>query len=293
MTKNEKIKTIVENLNVFRSRSDISREQISISLSHLASTLCDAHKESSPQELDAMYKKLVPDSFGSEKIILYKEMIKRPALHSKMRSEFAIGSDLTPAGAHAKISYVKNDLNQVAFELFSQKINSAKPIWETNFSQSCENVSNGNSEFCILPIESSSDGKLLGFYSMIEKYDLKIVSVCEVDDAQGEPVRYALISKSCPSFFDTRGDNEVVFEFSVLSQNCEFLPELLSAAEACGACAEKICFVPVKYDSNLFRYIMSFRLPSNDVLPLRAFLALSYHSYTPIGCYTDNNIKEN
>ena len=91
--------------------------------------------------------------------------------------------------------------------------------------------------------------------------------------------------------FDTH--NEIIFEFSVLSQECDFLKELISAVGECEASVEKISFVPIKYDSNLFRYILSLRLPSHNFLIFRAFLALTYHSYTPIGAYTDTNIKEN
>jgi len=293
MTKNEKLKTLIDNLNVFRSRTNISNEQIMLTLTHIASVLCDSLKDATPEDIDDAYKKLVPSAFGCEKIALYKEMAKLPSLHSKMKAAFSIGSDATPAGTHGKISYVKNDLNNIAFEFLSQRINNAKPVWESSFIQACESVSDGKSEFCILPIESSSDGKLFGFYSMIERYDLKIVAVCEVDDNQGESAKYALVAKCCPALFDSRNERELVFEFSLLSQNCDFLPELVSAANACDATAEKISFVPVKYDSNLRRYILSFRISSRDILPFKAFLALTYHSYTPIGCYTDNNIKEN
>ena len=288
MAKNEKLKTLVDNLNVFRSRSSISNEQIDITLSHIASMLCDTHKDASPEEIDAHYKRLVSDVYGAQKIILYKEMIKHPALLDKMKAVFSIGNDVTAAGSHGKISYVKNDLNNVAFELLTQKTNNVKPVWETSFVQACESVSDNKSEFCILPIESSSDGKLLGFYSMIERYELKIVSVCEVDDLQGETAKYALISKSCPASTDLLAKGDLNFEFSLLSQDCEFMSEIISAAKVCEAKLQTVCFAPVKYDSNLQRYILSFSIPSRELLPFKAFLALTYHSYTPIGCYKDN-----
>ena len=291
MAKNEKLKTLADNLNVFRSRTSIASEQTSLTLSHISSILCDSFKDATPEELDNEYKKLVPSAFGGDKIILYKEMASRPSLLAKMKENFSIGIDSTPAGAHGKISYVRNDLNTVAFDLLSERINNAKYVWEPSFVLSCESVSEGKSEFCILPIESSSDGKLFGFYSMMERYDLKIVSVCEVDDDRGETAKYALVAKSSAS--DIRSDGYLVFEFSLLSDDCDFLSELISAAKACDASTEKISFVPVKYDSNLLRYILSFKISSQNILPFKAFLALTYHSYTPIGCYIDKNIKEN
>ena len=103
MTKNEKLKTLIDNLNVFRSRSSISSEQKELTLSHISAILCDNLKDSTPDEIDQAFKKLVPDAFGGEKIILYKEMSTRPALSSRMKTSFAIGNDVTPAGAHGKI----------------------------------------------------------------------------------------------------------------------------------------------------------------------------------------------
>lgn len=290
MLKDERLKILSENIGVFTSRTDIPFEQRKLTLSHIASILCESYSNLSLKELDSIYKEITPDASGEEKILLYKEMSLHRNLNARMKEEFSIGSAETPAGAHGKIAFVKNDLNNTAFDFLSRSINNAKPIWVLSFASACESVVDGKSEFCLLPIENSSDGKLLGFYSMIERYDLKICTVCEVDDRQGETVSYALLARGCKELSKKSDGCELAFEFSLLSESCDFLTELLCASSACQASMEKVCFLPVQYDTRLKRYIFSFKVPSQELLPFNAFLALSYHSYTPIGYYIKNNI---
>ncbi len=289
MTKEEKLNILCENLSVLGSRSGIAEEERRLTLCHMVSEICsDSH--ASIEECTRLYKSLAPDVNGDEEIILYEHMLAVGKRYSEMKAEFSIGSlEGCPAGSHGKIACVKNNYNNLALEYFSQKINSSRPVFLQSFTAVCENVSLGESEFCILPIENMTEGKMPGFYSLIDRYELKICNACDIDDEHGNTVRYALLSKGCPEPPEKARNTPFLFEFSILAENGSFIGRLLSAADACGGILLNFDCSPVQYDSGLRRYLFGFVISGRDTLLLRCFLAQNYDYYTPIGFYPHKN----
>lgn len=293
MTKEERLNIHLENLSVFGKRSSLAKEARETALCHIVAELCaDVDTVSACEELPSLYKELVGRLSPVEEMLLYEEMARSPRLASAMRSAFAVGSlDSVEAGSHGRIACVKNDFNNYALEQLSYTVTNAKPRFVSSFLEACEAVSDGECEFCILPIENASDGRMLGFYSMIDRYELKICRACDVDDEQSGTVRYALLSKSCPEPTDKRKSEELIFEFSVISDDGAFMVDMLTAAEKCGALPISLDCSPLPYDSRLRRYLLSFRISAHGSLLLRAFLSNSYHNYTPLGLYPEPTAK--
>ncbi len=289
MTKEERLNILCNNLSVFGSRKQGADEERELTLRHIVFEICEGG-ELSLEDTAALYKRLVPDLEGHEEIILYQQLWSEGKRHSEMKLTFPIGSlEGTPAGSHGKIACVKNSYNNMALEYFSQKINSARPLFLPSFSAVCESVSLGECEFCILPIENMNEGKMLGFYSMIDRYELKICRVFDIEDDHGDVVRYALLSKSCPEPSERSLGTDYIFEFSVLAENGSFVKKLLSATESCGGMLLNFNCSPVQYDSGLRRYLFLIKLSGKSAMPLRCYLSLNYDYYTPIGLYPDIN----
>lgn len=293
MTKKERINIFIENLSIFNKRSELAAEARESALRHIVSELCaDADVMSACEELPSLFKELVGKLSPNEEILLYEEMTRSPRLASAMRIAFAVGSlDSAQAGSHGRIACVKNDFNNSALARLSYAVTNSKPRFVSSFLESCEAVTDGECEFCILPIENASDGRMLGFYSMIDRYELKICYACDIDDEQTGTVRYALLSRCCPEPAEKRKSEVFIFEFSVISDNGAFMSDMLAVAEKCGALPISIDCSPLPYDSRLKRYLLSFRTSAHSSLLLRAFLSSNYHNYTPIGLYPEPMAK--
>ena len=154
----------------------------------------------------------------------------------------------------------------------------------TAFSSACESVWDGESEFCILPLENAS-GKLLSFYSMVDRYELKIRMIYEVGNEDSQSVKYALLSRSCKWIPEKAKKQNYTFEFFILSESTDFLKDILEASAACSATLNGIDFTPVEYDSGLRRYLLSFDISGYNMLPFHAYLSLNHKTYVPLGFF--------
>ena len=295
MTKNERLNILFENLSVFQKRASLASEAREAALTHIVLELCPIDDNST--SIDALiksYRELNTELDGKDEILLFSHAARSHRLRAQMREAFAVGYyGATEAGSHGRIACVKNNFTISALEDFSQRITNAKPNFVSSFTDACESVLDGESEFCILPIENATDGRMLGFYSMIDRYELKICHTCDVEDDVSDTVIYALLGKGCPEPSEKVKSTEFIFEFSILASDCDFMKRLISASEKCGARLLTLDCSPVQYDSRLKRYILGFSLTGDASLLLRAFLSTNYHTYTPIGLYPKHTDTKN
>ncbi len=282
----DKINVLRENLRVLEDRCAISAEQRELVLREIARLICSQYVEAEPKDIRSAYLSSTDGIVGVEEIILYEEMLKVPTLSESIKHLIAIGSeDGTPAGTHGRIAYTKNKFNDLALQLFVETINNAKPLPVASNTDACESVISGKSEFCLLPIENTRDGKLFGFYSMLDRFELKICGVHTLDsDDDINSIKYALVAKSCKELGRRRLRTvEYIFEFSVVNPNGDFIESLLQVAKECGATLLSIDSRPIEYDPQLRKYIFCFLTDGNPVF--RMYPALNYHGYSPIGLY--------
>ncbi len=103
--------------------------------------------------------------------------------------------------ALGKVAYVQNSFSDSAYLTFSHKINHPRAAYFDSFSDVCEEVYNGICEYGILPILHSREGKLFRFYTLLEKYDLRVTLACDLSGTErdgGATTRYALIRRALP-----------------------------------------------------------------------------------------------
>ena len=281
---NGHIKILRENFEELSKKLNITTSQRELTVKCLADILLNASTDL--ETVLESFKEFLPDASPREEITFFSEL-SSSKLQSAIKSYVFIGSnESTPAGAHSKIAFVKNKYTDIAFEKFSSSVANAKPVYSTSFKESCESVASGSCEFCILPIANSTDGRLISFYTLLDRYDLKICEVFSIEDETAQSIYYARVGRSCkePSYRHSL-EQEFIFEFSILSSSADFTTPLLLAAEAAGARLISIDSIPIEYTSTLQSFFFSFSVSAKRMLPFRLFVAFSEQSSTPLGLY--------
>lgn len=137
--------------------------------------------------------------------------------------------------ARGTIVYQHSIYSDEAFLMFSRVLPSARASYADSFTGVCEQVFDGRCEYCILPLENTQDGKLVRFYGLIEKYELKITLTCKVTTSDN---RHSTVFGLCRRGLSLPQalvrDRSICFEF-IFWQEAEHmtLAKLLTAAEAC------------------------------------------------------------
>jgi prephenate dehydratase len=195
-----------------------------------------------------------------------------------------------------KIAYVKNKFTDAAYLKFAESIGTAKFSYFTSFEMACEEVYSGKCEFCILPIETSIDGKLFTFYSIIDKYELKITSLCTV--AHSDDQRHTTFALLRKSLFSTNilssVSSKIRFEIRIPQSPLGVSP-LQSIIQAATACDLQLCSMnsmPLTYRDNLMSHHAVFS--SNGTTELSTFLtyiALEFPQCYAVGAYYLHNKK--
>ena len=279
----------VENLREFNKRLEITTQQKEITLSELAKLYCENYSDTS--DILDILRETVTKLCAADEIIFLSELC-RSELSEKIKNMLFIGSsEPTLAGAHSKISYVKNRYNDLAFEHFSRSVANAKPDYALSFTECCENVFDGHCEFCILPVMNSKDGRLMSFYSLLDRYELKICETIELDsDDLSTTIKHARISRSCKEQKSRASKNQnYVFEFSIIDENTKFFSALFEAATKLDATLTSVDSLPIEYASGMQKFFFSFVLPQQNALAFRLFVALNHQTYTPLGIYKNND----
>lgn len=286
MSKNKNNDILYENIAFCSERIDLSQKQYRLCVTALAESLCN----NSDTDIDGIYKSfkdIMPNADGCAYAILFKHISDMyPHLYKCDAITSLLGmNEITQAGSHGRISFVRNRYNDMVYEKFSQIIRNTKFSYVTSFAQACEDVVNGNSEYSILPVENSSDGRLFGFYSLLDRYDLRICGVTELDtdDDTASDIRFALVGKTLPRRI--QNDSVCDFEFSIVREDEKKLIDLLSAASEFSSVPRKIDTLPLGYDHDLYRFYFTFRMPCSEAYALALYLSYEYPNYTPIGFY--------
>lgn len=198
--------------------------------------------------------------------------------------------------AIGRVAYIKNNYADAAYLTFSKSISSPRSLYLSSIQAVCEEVYSGACEYCILPIETDVDGKLMTFYSTIDKYELKIHSVCTVRYSDNQSfTKFALLKKSisgtgifsAPQAYLNKRILEV--KISQTSQNDSPLYDILKAADACSLKLLRIDSLPLSYNKELLGYYAVFSVNQADFKTFLIYLALEFPQSYVIGFYSSVN----
>lgn len=153
-----------------------------------------------------------------------------------------------PATAKGRIAYMSNAFADKAYIRFAEHMEGCRTAHFHSFVDACEEVRSGLCEYCILPLENTSDGKLVGFSRLIIKYRLRIVSVCDIQNragVSGSITRFALLCKADEEWYGneyltqalekiSREHTSHQIEILHTSPSAPSFSDLLAAADFCG-----------------------------------------------------------
>lgn len=193
-----------------------------------------------------------------------------------------------------RIAYQRNIFTDEAYLHFSPQIHAPKATYAGSFSGVCEQVYNGLCEYCILPLENSQDGKLLRFYDLIQKYELKIVLTCDVTASdKRQTTTFGLCKRSLqvPTTLLYGNRRNTCFEliFRQDSDDYPSLTDLLIAAQACSLKPIRVDCLPKSDDEIMigagYPFDISLDLENGDLRTFLLFLALDAPFCMPLGIY--------
>ena len=279
-----------KNLSIASDRLALAEEQKQLCASMLANELCLG--EGALDDLFFRFCSLANHPRETEKALFFRAYAAKNQKDRALSLEelFSL-NELPPAGSHGKIALVRNRHNETAYEHFSTLVIGARPSFVSDFSEACDLVYNGAVSYCILPVESSTSGRLTSFYAMLDRYELKICATMEIENEDtSESVRYALAGRSLPRPIPKA--KSCTLEFSLTREDGAHLADILSAISLLGAKPLRMDFLPLEYDHSFYRIFLSLRVAAKDAPALGLYLSICHPNYTPIGFYAVSYRKD-
>ena len=134
MTFEEKKTILCKNLYEFNKRQTLTKDQKLLTIAELARLYSSESFVHTNDILESLLK--LDDNLSACDEILFLSELCHSELRKKIKESLFIGStEPTLAGAHSKITYVKNKYNDLAFEHFSHSVSNAKPYYASSFSE--------------------------------------------------------------------------------------------------------------------------------------------------------------
>lgn len=189
-----------------------------------------------------------------------------------------------PASRPVTIScWMSNRLSEGAIDRFSSLFQAAKAVGVDSFSEVCERVAKQECDFGILPIENTTDGRLSSFYKMLDRHELKICAVCDVEDPESDSrTRLALVTSR---IIVLQGDLPSFIEFSFVSANAERRQELLSMSRSFEVSVVRYACAPLSYRNDGEMDTVTFEVKTERFLPFLIYLHLFFADANVIGFF--------
>ena len=284
---NKEITTVLKNISELSSRQmlTVDEKRMFCDLLGDISLRSSTGSEELRETLTTCTKHIFKNGGNDEDIVdLFYTAIKKSNLSLNDMMKDILSYDDFSSTDSAKIVYVKNNYSDSAYVRFSKVFKNPKVAYRSSFEEICEDVYNAVGDYCILPIENSNGGKLFSFYSLIDKYELKIFAVCDIYEANSEhSTRYALLSRKNIAHSETK--NSSYFEFSIISDSGYEPSDILLAAKKCSLRLFRIDTTRVPYDDSKFEFYHVFEAHGNSAIPFIMYLDFKYPQHKNIGYY--------
>ncbi len=223
------------------------------------------------------------------KILLCMELRKRiPSPETFWQDVFPAGEGLSEFSLN-RISYQKNSYTEKAFQCFSGLLSEAKAAYAHSFPSVCEDVYNGISEYCILPIENSTEGRLVSFTRLISQFDLKIAATCDVQSGEDKTTRFALLRRGF-SKWHSSDVHPMYCEISGTLSDSTQPEDLFSAARLCGLTLES-ADVKILKPSGTHSLHAAFLIGGGDLSAFLLYLTMECPTINTLGRYPNLTFK--
>lgn len=194
--------------------------------------------------------------------------------------------------AKGRVIYQRSNYADLAFRhFFKGQDSSAHALYTHSFSVVCEEVMRGNCEYCILPLENSSEGTMHSFFRLIDRYSLKIVASCDIPTEDGKKTtRFALLRRNLFPFFQPIDEN-TLFECVIPVTDSPSVSDLLLAAESFGL---KLCRIDTGIHMldivSTYALHLVFSADHGDLCAYLIYLAMQASDFEIIGLYNQQSL---
>ncbi len=185
------------------------------------------------------------------------------------------------------IAYQRSSYTDDAYLRFAKLIHAPRARYAHSFSALCEDVYNGFCEYCILPLESTSEGQLTGFSRLIDRYELKIAATCDIPANDGHrSTRFALLRRDAVPLTPKQEALDRFLEFSAPIHSGAEPSELLAAAALCGLALHRLdCRTPTEDERPERNMHYLFCINKGDLLAYLLYLCMEAPEHTLTGIY--------
>ena len=190
--------------------------------------------------------------------------------------------------ARGRIVYQRSSYADSAYLCFAPLLGTPRASYAHSFSAVCEEVYNGLSEFCILPLESSAEGQLNSFSRLIDRYELKTVATCDIPATDGmRSTRFALLRRDAVPLPIPEQIKNRFFECSAPLDTTPSPAQLLCAAQLCGLELYRVdSRMPLDTDELPVRRMhYVFRVERGELLAFLLYLSMEAPQCEPNGIY--------
>ena len=262
----------------------------SIILSLKPDTFCDSDKiiDKNAKDINSIYAALSL----RERLLICESISNAYIGGKKINYEMFLESDKhTPQDSSKdRIAYLKNSYNDAAYLQFANLLSSPCATYYDSIGNVCESVYNNTCQYCILPLETSTDGKLSSFYDLILKYGFTICAVYDLHLSDSSKyTRYGLISKGNDANVPTLKTKSKIKYLEFVFEH-DFYPsitDVLSASEFCSMKLRRIETLNILPNKNKTPLICPvFRVDTADINTFLTFMAIDCPSFKILGIYT-------
>ena len=233
-----------------------------------------------PAHLQGVVPSLCREIATRRRVILCMELRRLiPAMGSLWQDFFFPSEEPLSSFSFNRITYQRNSYTDQAYQQFSSLLSEARASYTHSFSSVCEEVYNGFSEYCILPVENSAEGRLSSFARLIARYELKLAATCDVRVGEDKVTRFALLRKSITRLH-TPTPLPLHFEFSCELSEELGAEELTRAAALCGLRCEQI---DLNREEQIIHVML--REGDGDLPAYLLYLAMEAPNAVPMGLY--------
>ncbi|MBE6652878.1 MAG: hypothetical protein E7610_05630 [Ruminococcaceae bacterium] len=180
------------------------------------------------------------------RLLLYKMIEERMPARDELPPVSSV-----PATVRGRVAYMPGSFADKAYLRLTASLKNPRAAYTASFVDACEEVHSGLCEYCILPLENSSNGRLTAFARLILRYRLQIIAVCDLENgaAPGQSTRFALLREADDTRFPslpatTAPDAPLCLELIHLTDSPSLI-ELLTAAEFCGLSLCRVDTLPL------------------------------------------------
>lgn len=285
MTDRETVAILSENIQELSEQLCRGQRKRTICTEQLIGQVLSKPFNSTSDAALAAFRGALPTADAADCAHLLLRMAEMPEQFPELTSETVFRDGEPPADeARGQIALVRNPYTEQALRHFSRAFEKVGAYYAPSFADACEEVFDGRCAYCILPVGDSPSGRLLGIYALLDRYDLKICALVELEtDSDAGSVRYALAGKHqlC-----RRDPHEPWFlEGFIVEELKQFPREFFSLIEIFDAAPIGFDSMTVSYSDRLQRFYFALCVPYSVGGALEACLSAVYPQYTRIGFY--------